>query len=226
MLVRNWMSKDVVTIGPEESMLKAVNLIKEKDIRMLPVLKDGNLVGVVTDRDVKRASASDASTLEIHELMYLISKVKVRDIMSKKVVTVPDDFTVEETAEVMLKNRISGVPVVDEGGKVVGVITQTDLFKVLITITGVEKQGIQFAFLLKDESGSIKEVADIMRKYGGRLASIRTSYEDAPDGFRKSYIRMYGVDRFKLEDLKKELKETARVLYMVDHREGKREIYE
>lgn len=226
MLVKKWMSTKVVSIGPEDSMLNAVNLLREHHIGRLPVLKDGKLVGILTDRDVKRSSASDASTLEIHELMYLISKIKVRDIMSKKVVTVPEDYTVEETAETLLENRISGVPVVNGDGAVTGMITQTDLFKVLISITGVQKQGIQFAFHLKDEPGSIKEVADVMRKYGGRIASILTSYEEAPEGYRRSYIRMYGVDRFKLEDLKRELRDTARVLYMVDQREGKREIYE
>ncbi len=226
MLVKNWMSTELVSIEPEDSMLNAVNLLREHHIGRLPVLKDGKLVGILTDRDVKRSSASDASTLEIHELMYLISKIKVRDIMSKKVVTVPEDYTVEETAETLLENRISGVPVVNRDGAVTGMITQTDLFKVLISITGVQKQGIQFAFLLKDEPGSIKEVADVMRKYGGRMASILTSYEEAPEGYRRSYIRMYGVDRFKLEELKRELRDTARVLYMVDQREGKREIYE
>ncbi len=226
MLVKNWMSRKVITVGPDDSMLNAVNLLREHDIRMLPVLKDGRLIGVVTDRDIKRSSASDATTLEIHELMHLISKVKVNDIMTGKVVTVPENYTVEETAEILLENKISGAPVVNENGAVVGVITQTDLFKVLISITGVEKRGIQFAFLLRDVPGSIKQVADIMRKYGGRMASIMTSYTDIPEGQRKCFIRMYGVDRFKLEDLKNELQENAHVLYMVDHRENRREIYE
>ncbi len=226
MLVKNWMSRNLITVGPNDSMMNAVNLLREHDIRMLPVLKDGRLVGVVTDRDIKRASASDATTLEIHELMYLVSKVKISDIMTAKVVTVPEDYTVEETAEILLEKKISGAPVVDGEGTVKGVITQTDLFKVLISITGVEKRGIQFAFLLKDEPGSIKQVADIMRRYGGRMASIMTSYENVPEGHRKCYIRMYGVDRFRLEDLKGELQEKARVLYMVDHRENRREIYQ
>jgi acetoin utilization protein AcuB len=226
MLVKNWMSRNVITVAPDDSMLDAVNLLRQQHIRMLPVMKAGKLVGVVTDRDLKRSSASDATTLEIHELMYLVSKVKISDIMTRKVVTVPENYTVEETAETLLQNKISGAPVVDDRGAVTGVITQTDLFKVLISITGVRKRGIQFAFLLPDEPGSIKQVADIMRDYGGRIASIMTSYEEAPEGHRKCFIRMYGVDRFKLDNLKRELKEKARVLYMVDHRENRREIYE
>lgn len=226
MLVRNWMSKNVESIGPDDSMLDAVNRMRDRKVHMLPVLDGEKIVGVVTDRDIKRSSASDASTLEIHELMYLISKIKVRDIMSKKVVTVPDDYTVEETAEVLLESRISGVPVVDKAGKLVGVITQSDIFRVLISITGVEKRGIQFAFLLEDTPGSIKAVADVMRTYGGRIASILTSFEEATEGSRKVFIRMYGLDRFKLEELKNELKDKFHLLYMVDNREDKREIYE
>lgn len=226
MLVKNWMNKNVITVDVNESMLDAINLSKKHDILMLPVMRNGELVGVVTDRDLKRASASDATTLEVHELLYLLSKIKIKDVMSRPAKTVPFDFTLEETAEMLLHNKISSAPVVDHDGQLIGTITQTDLFRAMLSVTGLAKRGIQFAFLLEDRPGSIKDVADIIRKYGGRMASILTSYEGAPDGYRKSYIRMYGLDRFKLEDLKKELKAKAKVLYMVDHREEKREIYE
>ena len=141
MLVKNWMSKEVITIDADDSMSNAMDLLKKHDIRMLPVMKNGNLVGVVTDRDLKRASASDATTLEIHELLYILSKIKVKDVMTKEHITVSGDFTVEETAMLLLENKISGVPVVDEGGQVVGIITQNDLFRVLISLTGVDKRG-------------------------------------------------------------------------------------
>ena len=225
MLVKNWMSKTVVTVDENDSMQDAMKLLKDHDIKMLPVLKKGKLVGVVTDRDLKEASASDATTLEVHELLYLVSKIKVKDIMSKNPITVPFDFTVEETAEILLRNKISGAPVVDQDGHVVGVITKEDLFQVLITLTGVGKRGIQFAFQMEDQPGSIKEVADIIRNYGGRMVSILSTYERVPKGSRKVYIRMFGVDRPKLSKLKKELSQKATILYMVDHREGVREIY-
>src|SRR5512141_3256932 len=145
MLVRNWMSKNLVTVEEDASMQDAMRLMKQHAIRMLPVLREGQLVGVVTDRDLKRASASDATTLDVHEMLYLISKIKVKNIMSRNPGTVPPDLTVEETAEVLLRHKISGVPVV-ENGNVVATITQTDLFRVLIALTGVGKRGIQFAF--------------------------------------------------------------------------------
>jgi len=226
MLVKNWMSKPVITTDVDDSMEKTIKLLKKHNIKMLPVLEKNKLVGILTDRDLKRASASDATTLDIHELLYLLSKIRVKNIMTKDPITVPSDYTVEETADVLLKNKISGVPVVDHNKKVVGVITQTDLFKVLISLTGFKKRGIQFAFQLVDRSGSIKEVADIIRKYGGRMVSIVSSYEEATEGYRNVYIRMHTIDRAKINLLEEELREKATLLYMVDHRDNIRKIFE
>lgn len=225
LLVENWMNPKVITVDADDSMLDATRLLKEHNIRRLPVLEKGKLVGVITDRDLKRASASDATTLEAHELLYLIANIKVREIMTKNPITVPYNYTIEEAADILLKSKISGMPVVDKNGDVIGMITQTDLFKVLISLTGIGKRGIQFAFLLEDRPGSIKEVADVIRSYGGRMASILSSYEKAPEGQRYVYIRMYGVNREKMPQLKEDLKKKAKVLYMVDSRENKREIY-
>jgi acetoin utilization protein AcuB len=225
MLVKNWMSKPAITIDIDAFMNDAIKLLKNHNIKMLPVMEKGRLVGIVTDRDLKRASASDATTLEIHELLYLISKIKIKEIMTKKPITVPEDYTVEETAEVLLKHNISGVPVVDQHHNVVGTITQNDIFRILISLTGAEKKGIQFGIEVEDRPGSIREVTDIIREYGGRMASILTSYDMAPEGFRQVYIRMYGIDRFKLDRLKEKLKKKARLLYMVDRREVHRETF-
>jgi len=225
MLVKNWMSKTVITTDVNDGMNKVMDLMKEHEIGMVPVMKKGKLVGIVTDRDLKRSSASDATTLEIHELFFLISKIKVKDIMTKDPITVPFDFTVEEAAEVLMKNRISGAPVLDQGGKVVGTITKGDLFRVLISLTGVGKRGIQFAFQVEDLPGTIKDVADIIRHYGGRMVSILSSYENVPKGFRNVFIRMYGVERDKLPQLEDDIREKATLLYVVDHRENRREIF-
>ena len=225
MLVKNWMSKKVVTVHVNDTMQDAVKLLREHGIRMLPVMEHGELVGIVTDRDMKRASASDATTLDVHELIHLVSTIKIKHIMTKNPITVPFDFTVEETAEVLLKNKISGVPVLNHNKEIVGTITQTDLFKVLISQTGAGAKGLQFAFEAEDRPGSIKEIADIIRKYGGRVVSILSAYENVPQGYRKVYIRMFGINRSEFPDLKNELSKTATLLYMVDHRENLREIY-
>jgi len=225
LLVENWMNPNVITVDADDSMLDATKLLKEHNIRHLPVLEKGKLVGVITDRDLKRASASDATTLEAHELLYLIANIKVREIMTRNPITVPYNYTIEEAAEILLQAKISGMPVVDKDGDVIGTITQTDLFKVLISLTGVGKKGVQFAFLLEDRAGSIKDVADVIRSYGGRMASILSSYEKAPEGHRYVYIRMYDVDRAKMPQLKEDLKKKAKVLYIVDSRDNKREIF-
>ncbi|HKI50008.1 MAG TPA: CBS and ACT domain-containing protein [Desulfobacteria bacterium] len=225
MLVKDWMSKNVISADVNDSMQNAMKLLKQNNISMLPVMKKGKLVGIVTDRDLKRASASDATTLEVHELLFLISKIKVQDIMTKDPVTIPFDFTVEEAAEVLLEKRISGAPVVDGVGKVIGTITKGDLFRVLIALTGVGKRGIQFAFEVEDRPGSIRELADIIRRYGGRMVSILSTYEHVREGYRKVFIRMYGVERDQLPQLIKELGEKAKYLYLVDHRENRREIF-
>ena len=225
MLVKNWMSKKVITIDADDSMQDAMALLKEHGIRRLPVMKKGKLVGIVTDRDLKKASASDATTLEIHELLYLLTAVKVKDIMTKDPITVPPDYTVEETAQVLLEGKISGAPVVDHSGKVVGVITQSDLFRVLMSLTGIENGGIQFGLQVEDRAGSIKEVADIVRQYGGRMVSILTSYDQVPAGYRNVYIRMHSIDRAKIEELNDALSQKASLLYRIDHRENDRKIY-
>ncbi|HAY39213.1 MAG TPA: hypothetical protein DCY53_07615 [Desulfobacteraceae bacterium] len=225
MLVKNWMSKPAITIDAEASMNDAIKLLKNHNVKMLPVMEKGKLVGIVTDRDLKRASASDATSLEIHELLYLISKIKIKEIMTKKPITVPEDYTVEETAEILLKHNISGVPVIDQYRDVVGTISQNEIFRILISLTGAEKRGIQFGVEVEDRPGSIKEVTDIIREYGGRMASILTSYDMAPEGFRRVYIRMYGIDRFKINMLKEAIREKASLLYLVDRREVHRETF-
>lgn len=225
MLVKYWMSKKVITINVDDSMDIAIKLMKENNIKMLPVMKNGKLVGIVTDRDLKKASASDATSLDVHELLYLLSQIQIRNVMSKNPITVPEDFSIEETAEVLLKNNISGVPVVDSKGNTVGIITQSDIFRGIIGLTGVGKGGIQFAFQIDDRSGSIKELTDVIRKYGGRMTSILSSYEGMPEGTRKVYIRMRSIDRDSLNELEENLHSMAKMLYMIDHLENNRKIY-
>ena len=216
MLVGNWMTKDVISVDVNDSMQDAARLIRRHKIKRLPVMENGKLVGIVTDRDLKRASASDVTTLEIHELLFLLSEIKISDIMTKDPITIPLDYTIDEAAQILLEHKLSGAPVVDDEGQVAGVITQTDIFRVLVLFTGVKKAGIQFAFQLEDRPGSIKEVSDIMRNYGCLLVSI-LSGQDVQAGYRRVYIRARDCDQGKLEELKEELKAKANVLYVIDH---------
>jgi acetoin utilization protein AcuB len=224
MLVKYWMKKDVPTLDAGDSMQQAIGLMKTHETAVLPVLRKDKLIGILTDRDLKRASASDATSLDMHELIYLLSRIKVAEIMTKNPITVPPDFTLEETASILLKNKISGVPVMLEG-KLVGLITQADLFRALISLTGFEKRGIQIALRVEDKAGSIKEATDIVRGYGGRLVSILTSYDRASPGFRHVYIRTYGINREVMKQMVLDLQDKAEVLYMVDLKENIRKEY-
>src|SRR3990172_10854787 len=119
MLVKDWMTHDTVTITDETSMMKAIHLMKQNRFRRLPVLHENRLVGIVTDRDLKEASPSKATTLDVHELYYLLSELQVQEIMSRNPISVSQDDTVERAAQIMLEHTISGLPVVDKSGKVV-----------------------------------------------------------------------------------------------------------
>lgn len=227
MLIRYWMSTPVITAGKKDSMQVAINLMKENHIRLLPVVTaQGKLCGIISDRDLKQASASDATSLDIHELLYLISKIKLADIMTRDVVTVHRDWTIEEAADLMRERKISGAPVVDDSGDLCGVITQTDLFKATLYITGLRKRGFQLAFVLEDTPGSIMEIVNVVREFGGRMASILSTYERAPDGYRNVYLRFTDVSRDRIDNLITILKDKARLRYMVDHRENRRTLFD
>ena len=226
MLIRYWMNKPVITVEKNDAMQRAVALMKENRIRLLPVVDKGKLCGIISDRDLKRASASDATSLDMHELLYLVSKIKVADIMTRDVVTVHQDWTVEEAADVMLSRKISGAPVVDDNDQLCGVITQTDLFKATLYITGLKKRGFHLAFVLEDTPGSIMEIVNVIREFGGRMASILSTYERAPTGYRNVYLRFYGVSRDRIDEMVKILKTKAKLRYMVDHRENRRTLFD
>jgi acetoin utilization protein AcuB len=225
MLVQKWMSKEVISVDMDDPMQQAVNLMKEHGIRLLPVMNGKKLVGVLSDGDLKKASAS-GTALDVQDLLYSTYKTKIKDIMTKAPITTPSDQTVDEAADVLLKHKISGAPVVDHKGTVVGVITRDDILRALISLTAMGARGIQFAFHVKDRAGAVQELVDIIRGHGGRTASVLSSYEGAPPGHRNVYIRTFNLDRSKIKQIIKELKARSTMFYMVDHRENTREIYE
>lgn len=212
MLVKYWMSSDPVTVTPDTSVMKASQLMKENNVRRLPVVDDrGELVGIVSDRDLKEASPSKATTLDVHELYYLLSELKVKDIMSRQVYSIKPEDTVEKAAVIMLEHKVTGLPVLEDG-RVVGILSQGDVFKVLTSITGVYRGGVLFALNLEDRPGSIKEVADIIRKHGGRMVSILSSYDMCEEGCRNVYIRIADMAPEKLQPLVDELESNFTVL--------------
>ncbi len=215
MLVQGWMATDIISVNEETSMMKASVLMKENNIRRLPVVRKGKLVGIVTATDLKEASPSKATTLDIYEINYLLSEIKVKELMSKDVIYVEPDETVEFAAVLMLENKVSGLPVVTDQQKLIGVVTQTDIFKALIHISGVYSGNIQFAFCLEDKPGSVHEVADVIRSMDGRVVSILTSYDLADEGYRNVYFRIRPMKQERLAKLVNTLEERFTVLYTV-----------
>jgi acetoin utilization protein AcuB len=216
MLIENWMTKDVVTGTPEMSMMKASKIMKERGVGRLPVVDEaGVLLGVVTDHDIKEASPSKATTLDMHELYYLLSEVKLKDIMTKKVVTIKPGETIERAAQLMLENNIGGMPVVDDKNRVVGVVTDSDIFKVLVRITGVMEGGIQIGVRLPNKPGGMVPVLDYLKDNGARLMSLLTSCEPAEVGMRDVYLRIRDMEKSALNKLKAEMQEKFEIIYWV-----------
>jgi acetoin utilization protein AcuB len=135
MQVQEWMNRDVVTVTPDESFRTALHLIRQKGIRHLPVVEGKRLVGIVTDRDLRQAAPSGATSLSIHELHYILEKLTVRDIMTKQVISIRPDQTVEDAALLLLGHRIGGLPVVREG-ELYGIITETDILQAFLQLRG------------------------------------------------------------------------------------------
>ena len=224
MLVKDWMSSPVVTVDSNDSLQRAGNLMAENEIDLLPVLDGSKLVGILTDRDLKRVAPSSIQYLELRDVLYRMTQVKVETAMTKHPVTVHPDFIVEEVAQLLRERQLSGCPVVDHDGRLVGVITRDDLFRAMLTVSGMPKRGMQFGFLLGDRPGAVKEITDVIRKYNCRLIGIASTYEKAPTGFRYVFVRAFNVNRERLPFLKKELSGLAKLLYVVDLRDGTREI--
>jgi acetoin utilization protein AcuB len=226
MLVKDWMSKQLIVLDVKDSVQEAIVRLREHDINKLPVLDGGNLVGMVTDEDLRRFWPSAASnTVEIKDLVYMALNTSVDLIMTKDPITVPFNYTLQETAEVLLKNNISGCPVVDDQGKVLGMITRNDLFKAMISWSGIREDGIQVGVLVEDQPGCIRKITDSIRRHGGRIAGILSSIENAPEGFRNVSIAAYDVDQEGIQRIKHELNERARILFLVNRQGNSREVF-
>ena len=154
MLVGERMSHPVIPVHPNTPVPEALTLMRRDKIRRAPVIDNGKLIGIVTDRDLLHASASPATTLSIWELNYLLSKLVVSKVMSTEVLTVTEDTPIEEAAGVMAENKIGGLPVM-RGDDVVGMITETDLFRILLEMTGAREKGVRATVVVPDRAGQL-----------------------------------------------------------------------
>jgi acetoin utilization protein AcuB len=225
MLVMNWMSQPAITIDIDDFVEDAIQLIKKHEIHMLPVMQNRQLVRIVTDQDIKNASASDTPSQKAVNVKSQFSGIEVKKIMAPDPVTIADDCTFEEAVEKLLVHNISGLTVVNQQHEVVGVITKSDLFQLILILTGFGKKGIQMGIELEDKSGRLKEITDIIRDYGGRISSILSTHERAGKGNRRLYVRVFDIDPPTLQHLKGVIRKKASLLYIVDHSGKKRETF-
>lgn len=194
MFVSDWMTKKVLTLSPESSIMQAVALMKERLINHLPVLDGGVLVGMVSDKDIKDFILSKVTSSTGYDT-HILSRIPVSDIMRKIVTTVQPHTSVEEAAMIMHDNHLNCLPVMSEE-HLVGIISDNDIYRVLIDITGIRNGGHRICLVIEDRPGSIKDVADVIRQHGFRLQSILTSYEGLEAGFRRLVIRTKGKGDF------------------------------
>ncbi len=204
MIIARRMTRNPVTATPDMSVGEASDLMKREKIHRLPVLdKDKNLVGVVTEKDVLHASPSPASSLSIHEMAYLLSKLKVKDLMTRDVVTITEDTTVEEAARLMVDQDLSCLPVV-QGIKLVGIVTKSDMFRILLELFGARHYGVRMSFLVEDKPGTIAKISAVLADKGLDIVSFGTFTGTDPTNAICT-IKVQGCTKAELLDLMKPL---------------------
>jgi acetoin utilization protein AcuB len=195
MTVAKRMTPNPVTCTPDTPLFDAIEIMKSEGIQRLPVLdRDGNLVGIVSEKNITNASA--AGKLSMVEFARQLSLMTVGDIMSREVITVYTDDPVEQAARKMADLDVSILPVVDYNGKLVGVVTRSDMFKLLIELFGTRHYGIRVSFSIKDRPGAIATVSEALHSLGANIISIGNL--DSEMGYSTIIMKVNGIDKEKL----------------------------
>ncbi len=171
MFVGERMSHPVISIPPDMTIHDALSLFKREHIRRAPVVKYGKLIGIVTDKDLLHAEPSPATSLSVWEVNYLLSKITVSDVMTKEVLTVTEDTPLEEAARIMADNKIGGLPVMRDG-RVVGIITETDLFKIFLELLGAREKGVRVTALVEDKPGILARITKAIADACGNFVAF------------------------------------------------------
>ena len=197
MTVSKNMTINPVTTTPDMGVFEAFELMKNEGVQRLPVLdNDGNLVGIISEKNITSAAAD--REVSIVEFALLLSKIKVGDVMTKEVITVSVDDPVELAARKMSDNDISILPVVDNDGKLVGVVSRSDLFRLLLELFGSRHYGIRVTFRIKDQKGVIAKLAIALEKIGANIVSIGNL--DSDQGYSTIIMKINGVDESLIKD--------------------------
>ena len=200
MLVRKKMHKDLVTVTKDEKMTVAKKVMKEKNIRHLPVVDGKKLIGLVTNMDIRKAEASPATSLEIRELHYLLDKLTVGEIMTRNVITISPDISIEEATTLLHDNKIGCLPVVEDGN-LVGILTENDVMEILIEVMGMKEKGSRVEVIVDDKPGALADITRIIKEHNVNITSLVTDAADEP-GKR---LVVFKLKTFYFEPIKKAL---------------------
>ena len=183
MLVVDRMSKPVITVRQDTNVEEALRLMHSENIRRLPVVdKAGNMVGIVSELDLLKVSPSPATSLSVYEIPYLLAKIKMKGVMTKDVVSVTEDTTLEEAARVMADNKIGGLPVLRDK-KVVGIVTETDLFKTFLEMLGARQEGVRLSMFVPDEKGMLAKITGKISEMGVNIVALSTIMGEDPSEY-------------------------------------------
>ena len=198
MLVKNRMSKPVITVEPDLPIMEALNLMKTNNIRRMPVVDgDGRLIGIVSDKDLLNASPSDATSLSVWEINYLVGKITVKKVMTKNVFAINENTPIEEAARIMVDNKVGGLPVMS-GNMIVGIITESDLFKLLLELMGAREQGIRATAIIPEILGELDQLTHAIAEAGGSFISFGQFNGDDDDN-RIVTFKVSGMDEASLK---------------------------
>ena len=202
MLVKERMTRQPILAALDLPISEALNLMKKERIRRLPVVdKNGHLVGIVSDKDLLHASPSPATSLSVWEVTYLLGKIKIEDVMTKKVITVTEDTPLEDAARIMADNKIGGLPVVKDVS-VVGIITETDLFKVFLELLGAREKGVRVTMLVPEVPGELASITGAIASNGGNIIAL-TQYQGTDSTNRQVMLKVTGMSKDKLLEVLK-----------------------
>lgn len=193
------MSHLVITVQPDIQITKAHKLMAQEKIQQMPVVKNGKLVGIVSERDILKAYPSSVTTLSVWEIASLLEKIKVKEIMIKEVRTVQEDTSIEEAARIMVDNKISSLPVM-RGSELVGIITEADLFNLMLEMLGGRRPGVHFSVLVPYQPGQIAKLTQAIYEKGGDITALSTFEGDSNATFIIS-AKIDGIEQKALQQL-------------------------
>ncbi len=197
MLVRDRMSRHPITVRPDVPIHEALQIMRREKIRRLPVLDENDrLVGIVAEKDLLYASPSSAKALNVYELQYLLAKLTVGDVMTRNVITTTEFTPLEEAAKVMVDNKIGALPVM-RGDKLVGIITETDIFKVFLELLGAREKGLRLTLLVPEAQGVLASLTGTIAELGGNIIALGTFKGEDPTN-RIVTVKVEDVDKDKL----------------------------